>query len=370
VLTSIYFVFISNSRQYYTQEQVVQMQESMRFALEYLKNDLRNAGQMALVNGTAQNTDPDYCGPRNPALRAVNLRDDDPALAPPILGANNNGLRPDVVEILSDASGGTLLGATLVGTTVRMQREAEQPSGRAMEVVASEARFRSMYRVGAFLRVMAAGTGAFDLVPITGVTFQAGGESVIALERAPDCVLGSAESLRVNPVNWVRYRIIEDPNDTARTVLVRDLLDAGNPGAGLADTELTVADFVVDLQIWGTYDHRPAALPQDPVMSEDADPTDDVGNFQPAPLDEGAALNANPHRLRAIHLLLATRTSREDAEMHVAPDRAVAANLRIPTDRVWFDVQPEGVGAVPVYARVTTMTARVETPALLTEGNL
>jgi hypothetical protein len=227
-----------------------------------------------------------------------------------------------------------------------------------------------MYQPGAYLRVMAAGTGAFDLVPIAAVNFQAGGESIVTLARQPLCVLGSAESLRVNPVHWIRYRIIEDPNDVARTVLVRDLLDAGNPGAGIAGTELTVADFVVNLQIWATYDHRPAAVPQDPVISADADPTDDVGNFQPAPVDEGTAFNANPHRIRAIHLMLATRSSREDAELHVAPDRAVAANLRLPTDRVWFDVVPEAAGAVPVYARVTTMTARVDTPALLTEGNL
>jgi prepilin-type N-terminal cleavage/methylation domain-containing protein len=370
VLTSVYFVFIANTRQYYTQEQMVQMQETMRFAIEYLKNDLRNAGQLAIVNGTAQNTDPDFCGPRSADLRALNLLDDDPAAAPPILEANGNGLRPDVVQILSDASGGTLLAATMAGATIRIQTAAEQISGRAMEIVDSEARFRAMYQPGAYLRVMAAGTGAFDLVPIAAVNFQAGGESIVTLARQPLCVLGSAESLRVNPVHWIRYRIIEDPNDVARTVLVRDLLDAGNPGAGIAGTELTVADFVVNLQIWATYDHRPAAVPQDPVISADADPTDDVGNFQPAPVDEGTAFNANPHRIRAIHLMLATRSSREDAELHVAPDRAVAANLRLPTDRVWFDVVPEAAGAVPVYARVTTMTARVDTPALLTEGNL
>jgi len=370
VLISIYFVFIANTRQYYTQEQVVQMQESMRFALEYLKNDLRSAGQLALVNGTAQNTDPDFCGPRNPALRAVNLLDDNPDLAPPILLANNNGLRPDVVQILADASGGTLLGATMAGPTVRLQREAEQISGRAMEIVASETRLRSGYRAGAYLRVMASTTGAFDLVPIASVTFQAGGESVITLSRPANCVLSSAESLRVNPVHSIRYRIVADTNDTTRTVLVRDLLDAANPAAALANTELIVADYVVDMQIWATYDHRPAAVPQEPVIGDDPDPRDDVGNFRPIPLNEGAAFNANPHRIRAIHLMLATRSSREDPTMRVAPDAAVAANLRIPTDRVWFDVLPEGADVVPAYARVATITARVETPALMTEGNL
>ena len=39
------------SRQYYAQEQIVQMQESMRFALEYVKNDLRSVGRLSVVNG-------------------------------------------------------------------------------------------------------------------------------------------------------------------------------------------------------------------------------------------------------------------------------------------------------------------------------
>ena len=43
VLMAVYFVFITNTQQYYVQEQLVRMQESMRFGMEYLKNDLRNA---------------------------------------------------------------------------------------------------------------------------------------------------------------------------------------------------------------------------------------------------------------------------------------------------------------------------------------
>ncbi len=103
VLTSIYFVFISNSRQYYTQEQIVQMQESMRFALEYLKNDLRNAGQMALVNGTAVEHRPDLLRPaeRQPA-RGRSDEQHEPAPTPRTSSASlRNAISPIASRILA-----------------------------------------------------------------------------------------------------------------------------------------------------------------------------------------------------------------------------------------------------------------------------
>ena len=63
VMLAVYFVFISNTEQYYRQEQIVQMQENMRFALEHLKNDMRNAGRLTVVNGNNANPDPGFCRP-------------------------------------------------------------------------------------------------------------------------------------------------------------------------------------------------------------------------------------------------------------------------------------------------------------------
>ena len=46
------------------------------------------------------------------------------------------------------------------------------------------------------------------------------------------------------------------------------------------------------------------------------------------------------------------------------------ANQRIAADRTWFDVVAEPPALPPSFARVTTLQARVETPNLLTEGDL
>lgn len=369
VLTSIYFVFIANTRQYYTQEQVVQMQESMRFALEYLKNDLRNAGQLSIVNGTAADTDPFYCGTTSPDLRAIDLGNNTAGGDVPVLFTRlRNFISPDRVRILSDASGGTLVGARWDGASLRLLSRAEQTSAAAMRAVETDARFSALFRAGYFLRILAP-TGQFDLVPITGVQFVNGGESVLTLSRVP-CVTGAAESLRVNPVQVVRYRIVADAADATRTNLVRDLLDASNFNVTLANSTLTVAEYVVNLQIWGTYDSRPVGASKDPVILDDPRSTDDIGNWNPPVADEALALNARPHRVRALNVLLATRSNREDADHHLAPDLARAEVQRIAADRTWFDVVEEGVGVTPMYARVTTLQARVETPNLLTEADL
>ena len=132
-------------------------------------------------------------------------------------------------------------------------------------------------------------------------------------------------------------------------------------------TALNVAEYAINLQVWGTYDARPAATGP-PSMPVDPNPTDDVGNWANT-ANEADVFNTSPHRIRALNVLLATRSAREDAELHTAPDKAKAPAQRLAADRTWFDVTPEGAGVNPNYARVTTLTARVETPNLRTEGN-
>ena len=374
VLLAIYFVFTANSRQYYQQEQIVQMQESMRFAVDYLKNDLRNAGRLAVINGAAVSAgvrDPGFCAASaEPELRAIDLVNNDAALAPVILRSHRNDLAPDRVRILTDASGGTLLTAsTNDGVTISVAPALRQGSRSAQAMLGSEAQFTTVYRPGHVLRIENR-ERAFDLAVITGVAYN-GGVPTITVAGFRCQALQFCEDCAVNAVQFVRYRVDSDPPgepDATKTDLVREVLDATDPALErtLVGSRLTIAENVVNMQVWGRYDVRApgaaAELPADP------DPTDDVGNW-PGAADEGARMNATPHRLRALNVLLATRSAREDPEMTVALDRDVQADQRIAADRTWFNVTPEVDGQTPAYARVTTLTAQVETPNLLTEAN-
>lgn len=367
VLLSIYFVFIANSRQYYTQEQVVQMQETMRFALEVLKSDLRDAGQLAIVNGVTDATkDRGYSGPVGPDLRAVDLLNNSPASAPAPLTNNNNGLLPDQVRLLADASGGTLLAADVGGALVTLRPSDRQSSRAARDMVGNPARFGGAYKPGYFLRLMDL-QGRFDLVPISNVNPVA---LTLQLSRAPQDV--DVTEVRVNSVAVIRYRVAvdgqADPNkEPGKTDLIREMVSAADLNTALNDPPaLTVAENVVNLQLWGEYDVR--AAPTDaPSVPADADPSNDVGNW-PNAVNEAVPFNTYPQRLRAVNVLLATRSIREDADLHTAPDRATAAAQRVPADRTWFDLVPEANNAVPTYARVATLTARVETPNLRQEN--
>ncbi len=100
----------------------------------------------------------------------------------------------------------------------------------------------------------------------------------------------------------------------------------------------------MNLQVWGTYDSRLAAVPKTPVIAGDPRLTDDIGNWTPVAVDEATPFNARPHRIRALNVMLATRSNREDQDMHLAPDIARNENRRIAADRTWFDVDGRGAG--------------------------
>ncbi len=362
VMITVYFVFQANTRQFYTQEQVVQMQEAMRFALEYLKTDLRNAGRHSLVSGAAvpDGGDPGYCRAAD-ARRGVQLFEND-ANQPTVLTANNNGLRPDRLRLLADASGDVRLTARQVlGDRVTISPASGQRTTDAAAVVGAEARFNRTYRIGYLLRIENVPKGRFDLVPIAAAAFNGGMPQIqLSLPVCGDVALCAAGECLVNPVQVVEYVVRPDPpldRDSPKTDLVRRVVDARNMAGELTDVTVTVAEHVVDFQVWGQYDTRPAGGPL-PQMAADTNPADTRGNW-PAADPEGAIMAANPHRLRALNLLLAVRTPREDPEYRLAIDLAVAPADRLPADRTWFDLTNLGD---PAYARVATLGTEVETP--------
>lgn len=371
VLLSVYFVFVTGTEQYYRQEQIVQMQEGMRFAMEYIKNDLRNAGMLAVANGHPQRRDPGLCRP-NADLRGVQLFDDEQGnrpltvgneAVPGILTDDPNSLRPDRVRVLVDATGGIPLVTSQVnGARVDLQAPRYQVTEAAKKLLqpTAQARFESMYREGFYLHIRSVSTNAFDLVPIDDVDFRGGSPRLtlarnVCLEVVPcngDCI--------VNPVQLVEYAIVEDADaGGTKTDLQRRVIDANNRTTPLPELSLTIAEYVVNLQIWGTYDSRDDSS-QVPMVRADPDLKDDVGNW-PGVNDEAAIMNLRPERLRGLNVLIATRTPREDPAFNLAIDLATPSERRVPSDRTWFEVvEAAGTG----YAHVATLTAEVRTPNL------
>lgn len=368
VLITVYFVFSANARQYYVQEQIVQMQEGMRFALEYIKNDLRNTGRHSVVNGyPGPERDRHYCRVGTPR-RAITLIESN-LNQPRVLTANQNGLQPDRLQLLADGSMDIrLVTAQVVGNRVSVAAAGAQLTVDAQRIAGSAEHFAHTYRPGYFLRIELLDTGDFDLVPIIAADF-GGGSPAITLSDPP-CIDTTACGGRclVNAVKLVEYAILPDPRDDPnafKTDLVRRVLDARNPARAIDGESLTIAEYAVDLQVWGTYDTRAVGAPE-PTIPPDPNALDTIGNWQAAWagfIDESGAMNANPQRLRSLHVLLMTRTPREDPEFRVAIDRDILVRNRVPADRTWFDVPEPGP---PALARVATLTSEVETPNLVT----
>jgi len=234
-------------------------------------------------------------------------------------------------------------------------------------MVASETAFVSIFKPGYYLFVASA-SGFSDMVPIDAVTFDTNGPYVELSDAlcplsgggsmAADCFGGNCLAA---PVQLVEYAIVEDPEDEEKTNLVRRIMDARLPAEALPSTDLVISEYAVDFQVWGMYDTRPtfALAGAQPSIPEDEEPTDDVGNIE-SDL-ESSVMNARPQRLRALNLMLAIRSPREDETFLVAPDIRLVPEDRLPADRTWFELnERDGSG----FARVVTMRADVETPNL------
>jgi len=342
VLLSVYFVFIANTAQYYRQEQIVQMQESMRFAVELLKNDLRNAGRLAIVRGEGPR-DPDLCLDR-PGVRAVELFERELEPQKPILAAN--GLAPDRLRLIVDAGSAVMLRTRLVSPDrVVLAPAAEQPTAEARAIAGSEARFERQFRPGMYLSISSP-ENLFDMVPITDVAFAQAGSSFNLGQNLCPRFDGCGSSCLVGVTQLVEYAVEVHPDDATRTDLIRRVIDTRNGETSINGLSLTVAEYVVNLQVWGL-DRAAAATSM--VDEREVDP--------PREDEAGRATLDNIRTVRGLGVLLAARTPREDAEYVVSPDRAVAPGERRAADRGWFEINDTpGTG----LARVATLKAQVE----------
>lgn len=367
ILMAVYFVFINNARQYYVQEQVVQMQESVRFAAEFIKNDLRNAGRNTVISGDPNSwNNPEanlFCRPEE-GLSAVRLFDADPEAPAFLNGADP--FQPDRLRLLRDASSGSPLKTVrMVNNQIIIGPAALQSTQAARDIMDSPARFESIFVPGRYLQIstLRANPPMIDLVPITDVQYGgAGANSIITIGVNNPLAAGPCtQDVRcvgdclVNPVEVVEYALQADPSLPSKSDLVRRELEVVGGNLQPKDGRtLVIADYVVNLQFWGEYDTR-AVEAMTPEIPEDDDPTDDVGNWLE---DEEEAMNLRTHRLRSIHVLVSARTPREDPQFSLG-----IANQKM-ADRNWFNVNAQN-NAQDRLARVTSVTSSVETPNII-----
>ena len=368
-ILSIYEVFRSNTRQYYVQEQQLEMVESTHLALEFMKEELQSAGrlstrQASLPLRNQARPDPQFCGRQLPVSSIALFNNEERGVRPDfpqILSQFGNLPRPDRVRLLVDVSGATplrVLSGSLQLRVAPFERQHTEAAQRALSL-RSEARFRRLYDEQALLRVSNVSNRRYDLLPIRERSFNNGSPEV-TVSRSP-CVDCSAGGCLINPVHWIEYVVLADPEDPERlrTRLVRRRLGLQGAifGETLAGEALTLASHVVNLQLWGLYDTH--QLNQIPFIPPDPDLSDDLGNW-PAAIEE-QVLEARPQRVRGLELMIAVRSAREDPELTVPVD---LEGVRGPQALSWFALNDRSQDG---FARVRTVIARTATPNLFQE---
>jgi hypothetical protein len=104
----------------------------------------------------------------------------------------------------------------------------------------------------------------------------------------------------ITVLTFIRYQLLEDPEDEEQTVLVREELRPDQTTV-VAGTRIAVAENVIDLQCWADEDIGTV----DPDFQGDTELGDDQGSADPS------ETSTESQRMRLFHFQLTGRTDRE-----------------------------------------------------------
>jgi prepilin-type N-terminal cleavage/methylation domain-containing protein len=311
--SSIYFVYSGQSRVFYAQESIARMQSELRFAMDTVRADVKRAGYLAAATTFQDNF---WCGPApNPPLTGIFYAQGNTTGSPdPTVGfvhnaGENVNVAPDSLRLLGAFNANnSFYTSAVTGNVVTISNDPVYSPG----FPATDADYLRMFPTGALLRILDT-SNRYQIQRITGQSF---GSRTITLENVNRSTIqgcgpaGIGQGLLVNPVEYVRYRVIDSsgggacgssPVMVGRSTLVRESL--APDGTTVVNT-LPIADYIVDFRAWFMVDT--SALGTQPAIAPDLNPYDFVGNAT------AADVNANPRSVRSVGLFMAIRTPQED----------------------------------------------------------
>jgi hypothetical protein len=307
IASSVYFVFQSQNRIFYMQESIAQVQSDLRFAMESIKADVKRAGFLAALNTANDNF---YCGSRpNPPITALQHTDGGGFV---FLPTQNVNVDPDQLRILGAFNVSDTWYTTQVqGTVITISNAPALSPG----FPTTQTDFDRVLSTGSLLRILDT-TNRYQIQRITSSNFVSRSVTLQAVTQSPVASCGPrglGEGNVVNPLEYVRYRIIDTSNSAnpalcansgamlGRSTLVRE--DLAPDGVTVLNT-LPIADYIVDLQFSFNIDTAP--LGNQPAIAADPNPYDFEGNAT------SAQANANPDQIRSVGIQLSGRTPQED----------------------------------------------------------
>jgi hypothetical protein len=192
-----------------------------------------------------------------------------------------------------------------------------------MTSIGAEEHFEHLFDENGLTRITNLTTGRYDIMPISDAQLVNGvGQVTLSAPPCLDLNCASGQCV-VNPIHWVEYAVLTRDDHEEHTYLARRRLNL-NSGAPLPNSELIIADYVIDFQLWGHYDTRGQAGNAfgqlssllAPQLPDDDDPKDDRGNWEPKQ-SESERMTLWGHRIRGLDVMLAVRTAKIDPHLTI-----------------------------------------------------
>lgn len=317
--------------------------------MEMIKNDLRRAGFMATPNS---DRDP-RVGPKPlPRIHGLILQDN--AAPSPTCHPNMNiNITPDQITLVGNYRDSEAYFTTEIrGNTITLGNigpflNLNQERFERLFTPNTILRITNTDGISQFVRIQ--GQPNFNLRTIRTIPAP---EYVFDIPARQDWgVMGAGGEHLVNVVNVIRYWIQRDreseerdPRVVCKTDLMRCEIDI-TTNQCIPGTELVVAEFIIDFQVWFMAEQPLGNLG---VIPDDQVERDDVGNV-PNAIANGTML-ARPENIRMVFVRVTGRAPYEDPRLMFRP------RTRLQDPILTYEVDPRAEGS----ARVRTLQAEVE----------
>jgi hypothetical protein len=326
-MTGMLSMFSQSARSVDVLDQHLALQRQLRFAAEAIKRDLRLTGFLSTPNSKVDsNQCPDpVTTPGVYVMRALSLELRNGYVHAPSVNVN---ISPTSISIFGDFSGGQSFKTREINvgsdTVVLLDGDS---------VPKTEDEWNLVFRDHRILRVTNPEQYDFYL-PIEQSDFSSKTirlDGSIPEANPPDnCgVLGFGAGYNVNINHYVRYRIIKDPRERSRTVLVREEL-AADGQTPVESTRMIIGENIVDLQFYDfIFDMGPANAPDLKRAATVSDMID--GDVVADPSGGGllgfSGFNNHPEHLRALTIKVTSCARKQDSDMLFQPRRNPSAPI-------------------------------------------
>lgn len=355
IALSTFETFRYSTDYYEHQDQVLKTQNRLRFVVDQVKQDFKALGKLSTYTTIQQTRDPKYCGVLKFDSMVLFDNENSGNQPPTVLKSNGNGLYPDRFRAWVDASNATpLLVDQQNGLTFNINPAPFQITTDAkgtLQIVGGGL-FDNQYDDKALLRVVDLNSGYYDVVQISAKQFNNGTPKISVAQNTCAQINCNTGRCMVNPLHLIEYLVLSDQLSPSRTALVRRRLDFN--GNFINDTDLILAEQVVNFQLWGDYDSQLGGIP---TIIADPNPLDDRGNLDINKTEDDTLLR-NSRRLRAIKILVSIRQDREDPNFKLKVDNPRMFSAQ---ERNWFALDNVNENG---FARVSTMIGYVDTSNL------